>query len=162
MQAPHTVYIRPRALVVDDSITLQRQMGLTLHPLGIDIEYTDRGDNAITMALKNSYHVIFLDVMLPGANGYQVCKAVKRDPQTKHVPVIMLTSKDSTFDKVKGVMAGTDLYLTKPVTSADLMAAIERHAPGLLAAGAWWLKMQAVKHQRSGHGVAPLAHRSKT
>lgn len=143
MATPHSLYVRPRALVVDDSTTLQRQMDLTLRPLGVDIEFSSRGDDAITQALNNTYHVIFLDVMLPGVDGYQVCKTIKRDPRAKRVPVIMLTSKDSTFDKVKGIMAGTSVYLTKPVKQADVLAALESHTPGLLAAGAWWMKTQA-------------------
>jgi len=148
MPTSHSLYVRPRALVVDDSTTLQRQMDLTLRPLGVDIEFADRGDDAIKLALSKPYHVIFLDVILPGADGYQVCKAIKRNPGVKHVPVIMLTSKDSVFDKVKGIMAGTNVYLTKPVQRSDLLAALEQHAPGLIAAGAWWMKWQAVRQQR--------------
>lgn len=148
---PHSVYTRPRALVVDDSVTLQRQLGMILQSHGLDVEFTGRGDDAIALALKNSYHVIFLDVMLPGVDGYQVCKTIKRDPHAKYVPVIMLTSKDSRFDKVKGIMAGTNVYLTKPVTVSDLIAALEEHAPGLIAAGAWWLKMQDLKKKRGSN-----------
>jgi len=133
----------PRALVVDDSTTLQRLLDLTLRPLGVDVEFASRGDDAIALALSKSYDVIFLDVMLPGADGYQVCKAVKRDARAKHVAVIMLTSKDSAFDKVKGIMAGTNAYLTKPVERPSLLAALDQHAPGLLAAGAYWLERRS-------------------
>ena len=142
MQLTHSIHTRPRALVVDDSSTLQRQIGLLLEKLGIDFEFADRGDEAIKLALNNPFHVIFLDVMLPGVDGYSVCKTVKRDPRAKSVPVIMLTSKGSTFDKVKGIMAGTNAYLIKPVETSTLLAALEEHAPGLRAAGEYWLKSQ--------------------
>ena len=140
----------PRVLVVDDSTTLQRLMDLTLRPLGMDVEFAARGDDAITIALNRPYDLIFLDVMLPGADGYQVCKAIKRDPRSKHVPVIMLTSKDSTFDKVKGIMAGTNAYLTKPLDRAKLMAALHQHAPQLRFTGA-----SPVGHQ-AGAPASPL------
>lgn len=129
---------RPRALVVDDSTTLQRLMYLTLQPLGMDVEFAARGDDAITIALNRPYDLIFLDVMLPGIDGYQVCKAIKRDPRAKHVPVIMLTSKDSAFDKVRGIMAGTNAYLIKPLDRAKLLAVLNQHIPNLRLAGAQW------------------------
>ena len=149
----------PRALVVDDSTTLQRLLDLTLRSLGVEVEFAARGDDAIALALSKSYDVIFLDVMLPGADGYQVCKAVKRDARAKHVAVIMLTSKDSAFDKVKGIMAGTNAYLTKPVDRARLLAALDQHAPGLLAAGAFWLERDASANRlRQRRGGAFAAH----
>lgn len=135
---------RPRALVVDDSTTLQRLMYLTLQPLGMDVEFAARGDDAITIALNRPYDLIFLDVMLPGIDGYQVCKAIKRDPRAKHVPVIMLTSKDSAFDKVRGIMAGTNAYLIKPLDRAKLLAALNQHVPNLRLAGAQWNNHQNV------------------
>lgn len=147
MQTPLSPFKRPRALVVDDSTTLQRLMDLTLRPLGVELEFSARGDEAIMLALKNPYDVILLDVMLPGVDGYQVCKAIKRDPRTKRVPVIMLTSKDSAFDKVKGIMAGTNVYLTKPIKRSMLVAVLDQHVPGLLTAGAWWVARQAHSHR---------------
>lgn len=146
MLASNALYVRPRALVVDDSTTLQRVMDLTLRPLGIDIEFASRGDDAITQALSKTFHVIFLDVMLPGADGYQVCKAIKRDPAAKHTPVIMITSKDSAFDKIKGIMAGTNAYLTKPFDRAKLIAALDQHAPEVLPAATWWLQKEDARN----------------
>lgn len=137
-------YKQPRALVVDDSATVQQLMDLMLRPLGVNIEFASRGDDAIAMALDQPYDIIFLDIMLPGVDGYQVCKAIKRDPRAMSVMVIMLTSKGSTFDKIKGVMAGTNAYLTKPLDRAKLIAAIDTYVPGLRSAGEWWLKTQAV------------------
>ena len=129
---------------MDDSATVHELMDLILRPLGVNIEFVARGDDAITMTLNQPYDVIFLDIMLPGLDGYQVCKTIKRDPRTMSVTVIMLTSKGSTFDKIKGVMAGTNAYLTKPLDRAKLIAALDQYVPGLRKAGEWWLKTQMV------------------
>lgn len=115
-----------RALVVDDSTTVRRLMDLTLRPMGIDVEFADRGEDALVLARNRAYDIVFLDVMLPGIDGYRVCKTIKGDKATKHTPVIMLTSKDSAFDKVRGIMAGTDVYLTKPIDRVALLAAMSK------------------------------------
>lgn len=120
-----------RALVVDDSTTLRRLMDLTLRPMGVDVEFADRGEDALALVKNRFYDVIFLDVMLPGIDGYRVCKAIKGDKATRDTPVIMLTSKDSAFDKVRGIMAGTDVYLTKPLERSALIAAMNKCLPQL-------------------------------
>lgn len=118
-----------RVLVVDDSSTMRRLMDLTLRPLGVEIEFSDRGEDALVLVRQRGYDVVFLDVMLPGMDGYRVCKTIKGDKLTKHTPIIMLTSKDSAFDKVRGIMAGTDVYLTKPFERVALLAAMQKVLP---------------------------------
>jgi twitching motility two-component system response regulator PilG len=118
-----------KALVVDDSTTVRRLMDLTLRPMGMEIEFADRGEDALVLAKHRGYDIIFLDVMLPGIDGYRVCKAIKADKTTKNTPVIMLTSKDSAFDKVRGIMAGTDVYLTKPLDRSALLTAMKKCLP---------------------------------
>jgi twitching motility two-component system response regulator PilG len=122
-----------RALVVDDSTTVRRLMDLTLRPMGIDVEFADRGEDAVVMARHRAYDIVFLDVMLPGIDGYRVCKTIKSEKATKHTPVIMLTSKDSAFDKVRGIMAGTDVYLTKPLERSALLVAMKKCLPQMWA-----------------------------
>lgn len=131
-KADNTRYVR--ALVVDDSLTVRRLMDLTLSPLGIDLEFADNGEDAITLVLGKDYRhydIIFLDVVLPGVDGFHVCKSIKGNNETRHVPVIMLTSKNGTFDKIRGMMAGSDIYLTKPLERSELMKAINKHLPTL-------------------------------
>jgi len=154
MSAPMSPFKRPRALVVDDSTTLQRLLDLSLRSLGVDVEFAAHGDEAIALALSKPYDVILLDIMLPGTDGYMVCKAIKRDKRAKNVPVIMLTSKDTVFDKVKGIMAGTNAYLTKPLDQAKLVAALEEYAPGLLTAGSYWMEREARLRRLPGDGRA--------
>ncbi len=117
------------ALVVDDSTTIRRLMDLTLQPLGIAVEFADRGEEALVLVQRNRYDIVFLDVMLPGIDGYRVCKQIKGEKNTKDIPVIMLTSKDTAFDKVRGIMAGTDVYLTKPLDRAKLIQALNKCLP---------------------------------
>lgn len=117
------------ALVVDDSTTIRRLMDLTLQPLGIAVEFADRGEDALILVRRNPYDIIFLDVMLPGIDGYRVCKLIKGEKNTKNIPVIMLTSKDTAFDKVRGIMAGTDVYLTKPLERGKLIQALNKCLP---------------------------------
>lgn len=117
------------ALVVDDSTTLRRLMDLTLTPMGMVVEFADNGEDALVLARGKDYDIIFLDVILPRIDGYRVCKIIKADPRTKHIPIIMLTSKDSAFDKVRGIMAGTDVYLTKPLDRVALLKAINKYLP---------------------------------
>ena len=122
-----------RALVVDDSTTVRRLMELTLGTLGIQLDFTETGEAAIALAQAKRYDIIFLDIMLPGIDGYRVCKTIKADKRTKDVPVVMLTSRDTAIDKVRGIMAGTNVYLTKPLERHKLIQAIEKCLPARLA-----------------------------
>jgi len=118
-----------KALVVDDSTTVRRLMELTLSPIGVELDFTDNGEDAIALAKQGRYDIIFLDIMLPGIDGYRVCRMLKGDKITKDTPVVMLTSKDSAIDKVKGIMAGTNVYLTKPLEKSQLIHAIGKCLP---------------------------------
>lgn len=124
-------YSKPpiKALVVDDSTTVRRLMELTLSPLGVELDFTDNGEDAVALAKQGHYDIVFLDIMLPGIDGYRVCRTIKADKRTKETPVVMLTSKDSAIDKVKGIMAGTNVYLTKPLDRSLLIQAIEKCVP---------------------------------
>jgi two-component system, cell cycle response regulator len=118
-----------RALVVDDSTTLRRLMELILIPLGAKIDFVDNGESAVELAKHNHYDIVLLDIMLPGIDGYRVCKTIKGDKRTRTVPIIMLTSMKSAIDKIRGMMAGTDAYLTKPVDRTELLRTIDKYLP---------------------------------
>lgn len=118
-----------KALIVDDSTTVRRLMELTLGHLGVELDFAERGEVAIAMAQAKHYDIVFLDIMLPGMDGYRVCKALKADKRTKATPVVMLTSKDGTVDKVRGIMAGTSVYLTKPLERHQLIQALDKCLP---------------------------------
>lgn len=106
-----------RALVVDDSIAIQKSLELklvTLEQIG-EIDFAESGEAALAMAAENQYHLIFLDVMMPGMDGYQACTELRKNPLYKKTPIIMVSGKTSPLDEVKGIMAGCTTYLTKPV-----------------------------------------------
>lgn len=128
----HTASPPIRALVVDDSTTLRRLMELILVPLGLQLDFVDNGERALELAKRNRYDIVFLDILLPGIDGYRVCKTIKSDKRTKNVHIVMLTSRNSAIDKIRGMMAGTDVYLTKPVDRTDLLRAIDKCMPQVM------------------------------
>jgi CheY-like chemotaxis protein len=116
-----------RVLAVDDSPLMRTFLQNKLQPYGIQPEFASSGEEALFKISKQHFDLIFLDVMLPGMDGYDVCKMIKKNKDNNLMKVVMLTSKDKTFDKIRGTMAGCDSYLTKPVDELKLRAIIERH-----------------------------------
>jgi two-component system cell cycle response regulator len=115
------------ALVVDDSSPVRKQIELELQLFGIKVDAAATGEQGMDFANKNNYDLIFLDVVLPGIDGYQLCKSLKRGKDKKKTPVIMLTSKSSPFDRVKGALAGCDAYLTKPVKQETFQKVVKKY-----------------------------------
>ena len=119
--------LRLAALVVDDSLPVRRQIGLHLAPLVGRVDLAEDGERAVEFIESRSYDIIFLDVVLPGIGGYEICRQIKRDKRTKVTPVIMLTGKSSPFDRVKGKLAGCDTYLIKPVDDTTFEAVVRKY-----------------------------------
>jgi two-component system, cell cycle response regulator len=106
-----------RALVVDDSPAIQKSLEInlsTLPQIG-KIDFAGTGEDALEKAASTQYDLIFLDVMMPGIDGYETCTRLRKNPEYKKTPIIMVSGKTSPLDEVKGVMAGCTTYLTKPV-----------------------------------------------
>lgn len=120
---------RYSALIVDDSLSVRRFMESKLGTLGVavDIEFAATGEQALALSEERHYDIVFLDVMLPGIDGYRVCKALKSSKTAGRSRVVMLTSKKSPFDRVKGSMAGCDAYLTKPPDAQRLDSIIQKY-----------------------------------
>jgi two-component system cell cycle response regulator len=116
-----------RVLAVDDSPLMRTFLQNKLAPYGISPDFAASGEEALFKISKQHFDMIFLDVMLPGMDGYDVCKMIKKNKDNHLMKVVMLTSKDKTFDRIRGTMAGCDGYLTKPVDEIKLRAIIERH-----------------------------------
>lgn len=121
--APAGIY---KALVVDDSLPVRKQVNIALRRAGITAEFAEDGESALKLIETRSYDILFLDVVLPGKDGYEICKAIKKDKGKKHIPVIMLTGKSSPIDKVKGKLSGCDAYLTKPVSLKEFNQTLSR------------------------------------
>lgn len=103
------------ALVVDDSQPVRKQLEIELKMLGAKVQLSESGEQAIELCRENKYDIIFLDVMMPGIDGFEVCKHLKKNQYSKNTPVIMLTGKSSPISKVMGSLSGCDSYLTKPL-----------------------------------------------
>ncbi len=122
-----SVLQQAQVLVVDDSPTVRKQIEMQLKLLGFAADSAADGETALEMVQRWKYRIIFLDVVMPGIDGYKVCKAIKKLPLTRHVPVIMLTGKSSPFDRVRGTLAGCDSYLTKPVEREAFEKTVKRY-----------------------------------
>lgn len=116
-------------LVVDDNLAVRRFMAQKLQQFSINVDYAASGEQAIGLTGSKRYTCVFLDVVMPGLDGYQVCKLIKSNRETNATRVVMLTSRDGTFDKIRGKMAGCDAYLTKPIDEEKLMNAMIRFLP---------------------------------
>ena len=117
------------AMVVDDSQPVRKQLEIQLKMLGAKVELAENGEQAIALSRDRSYDIIFLDVIMPGIDGYKVCKVLKKDVRSKNTPVIMLTGKSSPFDKVKGTLSGCDTYLTKPLQHEEFQSIAKKYLP---------------------------------
>ena len=115
-------------LVVDDDPNIAQLVKLYLEKEGYEVNVETRGDDAVAAFQKNPPNLMLLDIMLPGMDGWQVCRAIR---QTSNIPIIMLSAKDETFDKVLGLELGADDYITKPFEGKELAArvkAVQRRA----------------------------------
>ena len=109
-------------LVVDDDPNIAQLVKLYLEKEGFDVTVETRGDEALEAFPKNPPSLMLLDIMLPGMDGWQVCRAVR---QISNIPIIMLSAKDETFDKVLGLELGADDYVTKPFEGKELAARVK-------------------------------------
>jgi two-component system cell cycle response regulator len=117
-------------LVVDDNATVRMFMKAKLAPFGFEVDYAETGEEAVGLTGSREYACVFLDVVLPGIDGYQVCKLIKSNKQAiKKTAVVMLTSRSSPFDKLRGSLAGCDEYLTKPLDENRLLETIAQFIP---------------------------------
>lgn len=130
---PEPAFSEPKpiesVLVVDDSATVRAFMHAKLTPFRFDVDFASNGETAIDLAQGKKYTCIFLDIMMPGIDGYEVCKRLKSSAATKDAAVVLLSSKSSAIDKFRGNWAGCDAYLSKPVGEDDLLATIARFLP---------------------------------
>ena len=113
-----------KILVVDDYPTDRQYMLETLAKKGFQVVTAENGEDAIVKAKAELPDLILMDVVMPGLNGYQATRQITRDDATKHIPVIMCTSKGADTDKIWGMRQGANDYLVKPVDPAQLLAKI--------------------------------------
>ena len=106
-------------LLVEDQLNIANNIAEYLEGVGHVLDYADNGRQGLALALQNYYDVVILDLNLPAMDGLEICQHL-RDQADRHIPVLMLTARDSIADKVSGFEVGTDDYLTKPFSLQEL------------------------------------------
>lgn len=110
---------RKKVILIEDEVKLARFVELELRYEGYDVTVCHDGREGLQMVTDGNYNMILLDLMLPGLTGIEICRRVRK---FSNVPIIMLTAKDETMDKVAGLDSGADDYLTKPFAIEELLA----------------------------------------
>lgn len=113
-----------RILVVEDDPSVQMLVRLTLELEGHEVTVVDRGDDAVAAVGRIGADVVVLDVMLPGVDGMDVCRALRAGPTTGGVAIVMLSARAQPADVAGGLAAGADAYVTKPFEPLDLLAPV--------------------------------------
>ena len=115
-----------KILVVDDSWTELTMIVAPLRDSGFDVITAVDGDEAYEKTFKEHPQCIVLDVVLPKQSGFQVCRKLKNAEASRHIPIILLTNKNTALDRSWGLRQGADLYITKPFDTNELVASIRR------------------------------------
>jgi twitching motility two-component system response regulator PilG len=114
-------------MVIDDSKTIRKTADILLKKQGCEVITATDGFEALAKVAEYKPDFIFVDIMMPRLDGYQTCALIKNNQKFKNTPVILLSSKDSIFDKARGRLVGSEQYLTKPFSKDDLLGAIKQH-----------------------------------
>lgn len=112
-------------LIVEDEPDLARVLQFNFQQAGHTVTMTDHGRQAVTLVREQKPDLVLLDIMLPDISGTDVCKQLKRDPQTAAVPVLMLTAKGEEMDRVLGLELGAEDYVVKPFSVRELLLRID-------------------------------------
>ena len=113
-----------KVLVVDDEEHIRQLVGLYLTKEGFAVETAADGHAALSKVNAIKPDLVVLDLMLPGLDGWAVCRELRRSPMTEHLPIIMLTARDDLVDRILGLELGADDYLTKPFNPRELVARV--------------------------------------
>ena len=125
--AQQSINLNVKVMVIDDSKTIRRSAETLLKKVGCEVVTAIDGFEALAKITEHKPDIIFVDIMMPRLDGYQTCALIKNNQAFKGTPVIMLSSKDSIFDRARGRIVGSEKYLTKPFSKEDLISAITTH-----------------------------------
>jgi two-component system response regulator MtrA len=150
--------VRGRVLVVDDDPALSEMLGIVLRSEGFDTAFVDHGDRALAAFRATRPDVVLLDLMLPGMDGIDVCRAIRAESGT---PIVMLTARGDTVDVVVGLESGADDYVVKPFKPKELVARVrarlrrgEPAGPEVLAVGDLEIDIAGHAVRRAGQEIA--------
>lgn len=114
-----------KILIVDDEKPIHSYLQRKLSKLGYSIYIAEDGEEALTQVFSNLPDIILLDIKMPKLNGIEVCKRLKSDDRTKHIPILMLSAKAQSEEIEEGMEAGADKYLCKPISFPDILKEIQ-------------------------------------
>jgi len=113
---------KSRVLAIDDDVNICELLRLYLEKEGYEVRTANNGINAVDIFREFTPNIVILDIMLPGTDGWQVCREIRK---LSNIPIIMLTAKGETFDKVLGLELGADDYIVKPFEPKELVARVK-------------------------------------
>ena len=113
-----------KILIIEDEEAIADLEKDYLELSGFTVEIEERGDTGLTRALAEDFDLIILDLMLPGMDGFEICRQIR---QEKNIPVIMVSAKKDDIDKIRGLGLGADDYMTKPFSPSELVARVKAH-----------------------------------
>lgn len=117
-----------KVMVVDDSNTIRRSAEIFLGQAGCTVLTACDGFDALGRIVEHEPDLVLCDVLMPRLDGYQTCSLIRRNARFRALPVVMLSSRDGLFDRVRGRMVGADEYLAKPFTKDSLLRTVAQHA----------------------------------
>jgi len=117
----------PLVLVVDDDARNSRLLSRILEAEGYHTRSAPDGESALAQVAAERPDMMLVDVMMPGLDGYEVCRRIKADPETRAIPALLVTALNDPSDKVRGLDAGADDFLTKPINRGELLARVRTH-----------------------------------
>ncbi|TAK27611.1 MAG: response regulator [Chloroflexota bacterium] len=115
---------KKRILLADDQEVVRRLVGVTLGEDEFDLVYATDGEEALRLAQETRPDLVLLDIMMPGIDGFQVCRALKNDPETSRISILILTAKGSEADRAMGKQVGADGYFSKPFSPIALLGRV--------------------------------------
>jgi DNA-binding response OmpR family regulator len=122
-----------KVLIIEDELTLANNLADKLRGEGFNVTTAPDGEDGLDKVRSERPDLIVLDIMLPGLDGLSLCRIVRRETATSHIPIIMLTARGTEVDKIVGLESGADDYVVKPVALGEFLArvrAVMRRAPG--------------------------------
>ena len=113
-----------KILIIEDEVSIAELEKDYLELSGFEVDMEHSGDTGLDKALKNDYDLIILDLMLPGIDGFEICRRIR---EVKNIPVLMVSAKKEDIDKIRGLGMGADDYITKPFSPSELVARVKAH-----------------------------------
>lgn len=118
--------LRPLIACIDDSLTVQKQVKLTLEAVGYDVISITEPTSTLTALIRQSPALILMDINMPDIDGYELCRLLNQSSKLKDVPVVMLTGRDGVIDRLRAQLVGASRYITKPFTAENLIHVVNR------------------------------------